>query len=553
MYRYDVRVAVHREATMPSGQGRSGPVYEGTIKTVSDWKASWVAPVYLDRCAGMKLKVTAQPAGQFDRKFDWNDTTKQTGYTDKVNANDTTKLYDVPPCHYTYASHVPARLSVTAQFGDLSANPEHKSFDFLGGQDFSDQTASKADFEHAAEARRAACDLKREGIAFRYTSIGGTTMPLNGFNGMLIGDNQLHLTFEMPPNSPVDAPILDGLVAGKGFNYDTGEQLYQDGSGTSSRVRATVSFSPSGNPSDSGGPPPPPPPPPRVPKPDCDPQKYWDDYARKWNSSQQFFEQAQKDVKSASKELSDWEKEEGKVMVEIAAEKYDLLQAAQLALEEAATHLLHKLVGYFGLASTAAWIYTDVYPHVRTHEQEMENAAKEVDAAVALGNEAIADLKRQLSQNANCKDQWAKADAEAKAKEKLLDQAKQLRDEWQLEGSALYKDPNDPNGYPLDARAALQRAIDILSKSGAQQGSHSLNSSPSDRATLLNVNFLQSETGASFSDKGPVHMVSVEQLRAALQEVQAAESMMTNGKAMMENQKTFEKKWGQQLGTLTVP
>ena len=162
------------------------------------------------------------------RKFDWNDTTKQTGYTDKVNANDTTKLYDVPPCHYTYASHVPARLSVTAQFGDLSANPEHKSFDFLAGQDFSDQTASKADFEHAAEARRAACDLKREGIAFRYTSIGGTTMPLNGFNGMLIGDNQLHLTFEMPPNSPVDAPILDGLVAGKGFNYDTGEQLYQD-------------------------------------------------------------------------------------------------------------------------------------------------------------------------------------------------------------------------------------------------------------------------------------------------------------------------------------
>ena len=192
MYRYDVRVAVHREATMPSGQGRSGPVYEGTIKTVSDWKASWVAPVYLDRCAGMKLKVTAQPAGQFDRKFDWNDTTKQTGYTDKVNANDTTKLYDVPPCHYTYASHVPARLSVTAEFGDLSANPEHKSFDFLAGQDFSDQTASKADFAHAAEARRAACDLKREGIAFRYTSIGGTTMPLNGFNGMLIGDNQLH-------------------------------------------------------------------------------------------------------------------------------------------------------------------------------------------------------------------------------------------------------------------------------------------------------------------------------------------------------------------------
>jgi hypothetical protein len=181
--------------------------------------------------------------GQFDRKFDWNDTTKLTGYTDKLTANDTTKLYDVPPCHYTYASHVPAVMWVTALFGDLSANPEHKSFDFLAGQDLSDQTASKADFEHAAEARRAACDPKREGITFRYTSIGGTSMPLNGFNGLLIGDGSLHLTFEMPPNSPVDAPILDALAAGKGFNYDTGEQLYQDSAGHSSRVRATVSFS----------------------------------------------------------------------------------------------------------------------------------------------------------------------------------------------------------------------------------------------------------------------------------------------------------------------
>jgi hypothetical protein len=257
IYRYDVRVAVHREATMPSGLGRSGPVYEGTIKTVSDWKARWVAPVYLDRCAGVKLQITARPAamsgnkgspislpgGQFDRTFDWNDTTKLTGYTEKLTANDTTKLYDVPPCHYTYASNVPAVMWVTALFGDLSANPEHKSFDFLAGQDFSDQTASKADFEHQAEARRAACDLKRQGITFHYTTIGDAGMPLDGFNGMIIGDNQLHLTFATPPNSPVDTPILDALAAGKGFNYDTGMQMYQDKGGTSSRVRATVSFS----------------------------------------------------------------------------------------------------------------------------------------------------------------------------------------------------------------------------------------------------------------------------------------------------------------------
>jgi hypothetical protein len=68
-------------------------------------------------------------------------------------------------------------------------------------------------------------------------------MPLDGFNGMLIGDNQLHLTFKVPPNSPVDSPILDALVAGKGFNYDTGMQTYQDKAGYSTRVRATVSFS----------------------------------------------------------------------------------------------------------------------------------------------------------------------------------------------------------------------------------------------------------------------------------------------------------------------
>jgi hypothetical protein len=47
----------------------------------------------------------------------------------------------------------------------------------------------------------------------------------------------------MPPNSQVDTPILDSLAAGKGFNYDTGMQLYQDKAGNSSRVRAAVSFS----------------------------------------------------------------------------------------------------------------------------------------------------------------------------------------------------------------------------------------------------------------------------------------------------------------------
>jgi hypothetical protein len=67
-------------------------------------------------------------------------------------------------------------------------------------------------------------------------------MPLDGFDGMIIGDDQLHLTFAMPPNSPVDTPVLDALAAGKDFNYDTGMQVYQDKGGTSSPARATVSF-----------------------------------------------------------------------------------------------------------------------------------------------------------------------------------------------------------------------------------------------------------------------------------------------------------------------
>jgi hypothetical protein len=65
-------------------------------------------------------------------------------------------------------------------------------------------------------------------------------MPLAGFDGLMIGDDQLHLTFSMPPNS--DAPIRDSRAKWQGFNYDTGMQPYQDKAGPL-RVRATVSLS----------------------------------------------------------------------------------------------------------------------------------------------------------------------------------------------------------------------------------------------------------------------------------------------------------------------
>jgi hypothetical protein len=223
--RYDVRVAVHRDSTPLNGKGQA---------TVIDWNAGWVAPMYIDRCPGLGLPmlITARPAamsgsrgyplympgGQFDTTIDLTET----------------------GCHYTYTAHLPAVMAVAAIYDHT-----WQSFDFLGGEDFkTDKAASAADFEREKDTRVAACGAHLgAGRTAHYTPIGDAAMPLDGFNGMLIGDNQLHLTFKVPPNSPVDSPILDALVAGKGFNYDTGMQTYQDKAGYSTRVRATVSFS----------------------------------------------------------------------------------------------------------------------------------------------------------------------------------------------------------------------------------------------------------------------------------------------------------------------
>jgi hypothetical protein len=201
--RYDVRIAVHRESI---------PLNSAAQKTVIDWKAGWVAPMYIDRCPGLGLPmlITARPAamsgnrswpirlpgGQFDTTIDLTE----------------------PGCHYTYTTHLPAFMAVAASYDHI-----------------------RQSFEN--DARVAACGPHHPGRTARYTAIGDAAMPLSGFNGMLIGDDQLHLTFAMPPNSPVDSPILDALAAGKGFNYDTGTQTYQDKAGYSSLVRATVSFS----------------------------------------------------------------------------------------------------------------------------------------------------------------------------------------------------------------------------------------------------------------------------------------------------------------------
>ena len=223
IYRYDVRIAVHREAT-----------YAGSAeqKTVSDWKASWVAPVYVDRCPGLgfPMLITASPAAMSGNR----------GWPVLLHGGQFEGTYDLnePGCHYTITINAPGVMAVAAIYTNTS-----QRFDFLGGQDFDDEAISKANWDRENDARVAACGPHQPVRSANYTSIGDTSMPLNGFDGMMIGDDQLHLTFAMPPNSPVDTPILDALAAGKGFNYDTGMQLYQDKIGTSSRMRATVSFS----------------------------------------------------------------------------------------------------------------------------------------------------------------------------------------------------------------------------------------------------------------------------------------------------------------------
>jgi plastocyanin len=224
IYRYDVRVAVHREAANAGTAGQ---------KTAIDWKASWVAPMSVVRCFGdVTINIPAV-----------NDVMHAgTGRSDRLNGGQFEATVDLnePDCHYTY---VTTKLSAFMWFrvGNLAIGQTH--LDILAGQDFEDKATSSADFNREDEVRVAACGPHKNWRSRRYTTIGSAGMPLNPFNGMIIGDDQLHLTFAVPPNSPVDTPILDALAAGKGLNYDTGMQMYEDKGGTSSRVRAIVSFS----------------------------------------------------------------------------------------------------------------------------------------------------------------------------------------------------------------------------------------------------------------------------------------------------------------------
>lgn len=254
----------------------------------------------------------------------------------------------------------------------------------------------------------------------------------------------------------------------------------------------------------------------------CDKKDHWEEYKRKWATGQELLVDGNKHMEEADKEYHDWKIEETKVMGELSVEKYDLLQTIELALAEGGKHLLHSAVGWFGVVTSAAWIYTDVYPHVRDHTQAIRDSAKMTDNGYKLANKALDDILADLAKSASCKKEHKQAEAD----QKLLDDAKALRDQWEIEGSSLYSDPNDTSGYPMDAAAALKRAKDILSKP------------PSGSLTR----FLMPEQ----DQQGDI-VVTVQQLRDALAQVEKAEQIMKAGEAKIQQQRSFESKRAEKL------
>lgn len=171
-------------------------------------------------------------------------------------------------------------------------------------------------------------------------------------------------------------------------------------------------------------------------------------------------------------------------------------------------------------------------PHVKEHVQAEFDALKMVDAAARLAESAVNDFRAALSASASaeCEEQRQKLIA----REKLLDQARALRDKWTIDGSALYKEnQDDPNEYPMDAGAALKRAIEILSASP-----------PGSTTTRQDL-----ERRAA-SPQGL--RITVDQGRAAIVQVDAAIRMMDAGRELMGKRKTFIEQRDADLGKLTA-
>ena len=317
---------------------------------------------------------------------------------------------------------------------------------------------------------------------------------------------------------------VDEIIAGRPFAIDSGRQKSADGRITMSvRVEFTA-------PCETCSIPPLDSPPPPTPKPPCDPdlQAQAD---RKWQAGTDLMAHANEQLKEAKTNFQEWKVEEAKTMAEIGLEKNDLLKTVELALEEGGIHLLHSAVGWFGLATTAAWIYTDVIPHVQQHDQEVRDSVKMRDAAMKLFDESIQDLKNSFGQSAACEE----ARQKSIARNKLLDEAKALRDKWALDGSALYRDPTDPNPYPMNADAALNRAIQILTSasSASSAASTATRSAAVPITTAQQAAQIVQMLKARAASPGGLP-ISASQGKAALAEIDAALQMLTAGHGQLE-------------------
>jgi|SRR5579872_1089496 len=238
IYHYDIRVDVHRY------EETSWVDRTGTRVSISDWKASWPnAQLAVEWCAGrLGMVIPAGmvapdsehglTTGQFNRKFDWNDTTPT--------------VQSDPPCHFTMTNRVPAMASLLAEWYSGS-NGGNFTFYAL---------AVHNDPDPGREEMRVLVQQCNGGPGHRGLLGGwsqgegtmGTSAALKRVNGVDFSITDRSLVLTIPDAKYKQMPFpLPALAAGKGFNFDTGMQhthVTTKYGSDSINDRAVVSFSP---------------------------------------------------------------------------------------------------------------------------------------------------------------------------------------------------------------------------------------------------------------------------------------------------------------------
>lgn len=267
---------------------------------------------------------------------------------------------------------------------------------------------------------------------------------------------------------------------------------------------------------------------------DCEQaEKYWQEYSRKWQTSQELFEAGKLHLHEAFIEFSEWRNEGAKEFAEVETLKMGLVHMIAETLDKLGKKVLIR--GHWGVlaAEIAVRIFIEVYPHARDFNQAMRDSRKMTDAAHKLAQESIKALVNSLDLEAACQKEAEKARTE----EQFLDEAKKLRDSWELEGSVLFRDPNDPAQNLLDAAAALKRAKEVLRP---QKQLSSPNDSPTSVPTKSST--MQQTSTSPTDTTNEDTIVTVEQLREALSEVDKALAELTKAQKSLNAENAFARK-----------